>query len=119
MLLVLSLVSSCVLTLLVYLAMSAATSAEAGGVRKSPARTELEAPGKGSLCWTAGKKKTKKTTKSNFRKIAHYLFTWHTECAYTALPNLIPVASFQVVNSVHKESQQETQLSQVALNGPY
>lgn len=45
------------LTLEVYLAMSAATSAEAGGVRKSPARTELEDPDKGSFCWTAGKNK--------------------------------------------------------------
>lgn len=52
----LRLLRSCLLTFVVYLAISAATSAEAGGVRKSPARTELEDPDKGSFCWTAGSK---------------------------------------------------------------
>lgn len=86
----------CLLTLVVYFAMSAATSAEAGGVRKSPARTELEDPDKGSFCWIAGK-----NTNQTLEKCTLYIFTRHTECSYTDRPSLNAMES-SVSDSVHK-----------------
>ncbi len=60
------------LTLVVYLVMSAATSAEAGGVRKSPDRLEADVPepmltGEVSLSWTAGE------TREGFNANQYYM----------------------------------------------